>query len=1668
MIGNNLNSQFVLVDSVSATDAAAIQFGQNVEWLAPDLFAVTSDLFTPWVADDLGFSDGTYFDGGSTEFGQLFNTPSQKVDIFQVLDTKRNWIDSQSDILNPVPVATIPVTGASASDVVYSGAIDNLFLVDPGNPSESIKIFNNPALSHGWTVFTAQQHRLDPGSISQAWIYDSITNIKLSDLEVVDLYAGVLPGAIASELDFVCDIDPAVYNTPLWGPSVIYNIGDVVVYNGKTYQALFAGKSGSTFNPALWSVVSTQPNFSLTGSTKWGSEQVGRTWFNTNDLKAVNAQLGDLTQRAQNWNTWFPNSSIQVFEWVTSNVAPSAFTGNATTGFVSSPTIPFTFDPATSTYGFWVYGKNVPSQLHDAAITQIVASLISIPNSGIPMITAIDKNAVAVWNINQFVSSNTVVLHIDYVTESADNLLHNEFTLISNDGTKSWYPTSIYPKLVDSLSGVSTTNQLVPDYTIPLSQQTGILTNPVQSLFVDRITAVDIYFTVINQQLANVAIATTAVVEALSAFDPLPTTGFNEQIPDRAVLAGLDPSLYPENYRILITEDDTLNPVAWSIVAIVDGQWQFAQYQLYNLANNWEYSDWFAPNYTTAPPTFVLDNPGELSQITYGVGDIIQINNMGNGNESIFLAIQNDIDPAVIELDPIFIQNGTIQFLPNLYDFLSSGIGFDNQGFDSQGLDNDPYLPIRLITQILNSTIFVGSQSLLLAADQAFYAALNFILFENQNLDWLFKTSFITVDYDNRSLNVQGNYEPDNQAAIEDFISETLPYHTRVREFRDTYSASDYGNIGAVDFDLPAQFDGSYANIILQYTANPKLNGVFPLSAFLPNVGVFRDARSSYVRSNGIAAQPTMPANVQNWTFGIVTSPITSNVKFDTVPNTLGPIAVAIDGIPMFSPNSGIKETLYLYGNSGNVFANIATNATFTINSVQAAYNENLDPGAGYTNSNGQYQYSIYPYILDPFQEPITHHSKIVGYAWDGNPIYGPFGYKNANGTGGLIFNTSSYQLSTTPRLSANGGAFVNGLLFGNLATPDGTYIEDFVYEPGSGTLDECNGRFVVTPDYPNGVYAYFCSIEESPDSEPTYPYILGPAYNSRPFGLKYTYINGNNTPVYLNGNVTIPQTPFIDSVDLTRSPDGTVSSDPVTLMQPVYAPWNNNHSYSIGDVIVERPGAGYLNLNSNIVVTPTNNANIVVSSLLAVNATMVLAGENYKIGDILVLDGGTYVNSANIVVTNVNLGSSNAITGFELVSGTPQGYTVLPSNVANVTTTSLTSNGSGAYFNVSFGIESVKTVDGGDSFLSTPSIVVIDSNATTAANLYPVLENDLVRGISTTIAFNRVSRSNSNVQYSGVVMDAGQFVPSYRVPTGTIFDQNDGWAAKVALNISWRPELISDTALSTDFSRFGNSSGVFDNLTGQYITANANSTGISNISINANSFTLEFFMNFSNLEIPLGVLVDTRANITSSTGLVVFNNGGNLCVGSNTNVAVISSNTIPFTTNQWQFVTVNGGSGNIFMYMNGQLVGNAMVPYNYSDDGFTMGADVSGGNVCTGYMDEIRLTCQHNRYELGIININVPVEEFPRSIANDPYLLPQYTPILWGFENFINESEAVITFNSINSETLISDLSWNQKKLQLVNYGANLVINTTTINTIESPRTSEILSVILNQDLVS
>ena len=130
------------------------------------------------------------------------------------------------------------------------------------------------------------------------------------------------------------------------------------------------------------------------------------------------------------------------------------------------------------------------------------------------------------------------------------------------------------------------------------------------------------------------------------------------------------------------------------------------------------------------------------------------------------------------------------------------------------------------------------------------------------------------------------------------------------------------------------------------------------------------------------------------------------------------------------------------------------------------------------------------------YQETVTGHSKIIGYAYDGNPIYGPYGYTDPLDSSSAITRLRSGYTQNSSRLDGPPVSIY----------PLGTFDEDFTWSPNINTgktyLDINNGRYCVTPEYPQGVYAYFLSIDAS--GNPVYPYIIGKNYYSIPVDSNY------------------------------------------------------------------------------------------------------------------------------------------------------------------------------------------------------------------------------------------------------------------------------------------------------------------------------------------------------------------------------------------------------------------------------------------------------------------------------------------------------------------------------------------------------------------------------------
>jgi hypothetical protein len=125
-----------------------------------------------------------------------------------------------------------------------------------------------------------------------------------------------------------------------------------------------------------------------------------------------------------------------------------------------------------------------------------------------------------------------------------------------------------------------------------------------------------------------------------------------------------------------------------------------------------------------------------------------------------------------------------------------------------------------------------------------------------------------------------------------------------------------------------------------------------------------------------------------------------------------------------------------------------------------------------------------------------TKHAPLIGFAYDGFPIYGAYGFKNADGTGEITRIKSGYRLrDITERTEhADGTDVDDGPAIGDTYFL-GYFREDyeFIASDDEDVLDEHNGRFCVTPEYPEGTYAYFATVNE--DWTSAYPYAVGPTF---------------------------------------------------------------------------------------------------------------------------------------------------------------------------------------------------------------------------------------------------------------------------------------------------------------------------------------------------------------------------------------------------------------------------------------------------------------------------------------------------------------------------------------------------------------------------------------------
>lgn len=220
----------------------------------------------------------------------------------------------------------------------------------------------------------------------------------------------------------------------------------------------------------------------------------------------------------------------------------------------------------------------------------------------------------------------------------------------------------------------------------------------------------------------------------------------------------------------------------------------------------------------------------------------------------------------------------------------------------------------------------------------------------------------------------------------------------------------------------------------------------------------------------------------------------------------------------------------------------------------QSIINSGLLIGRNYhPNRNSFGVFNLTPDFKSIFNITPGTHSPIIGWAYDGCPIYGPYAYQNADGTGEIVEMKSSYK-----KVKAG--------------PPTYDFIEDYQYDDGYGTLDEHNGRYCVTPDYPMGVYAYFASS--------TFPYLIGDTYH---------------------------YSPIQDNFSFYKTQDNDFNSLPIVKHTFPYYIKNKDHYYDYFDFYANKS-------EDSFIVKSTSSGSVDKLNVIS-------SGENYSIGDSILFD---------------------------------------------------------------------------------------------------------------------------------------------------------------------------------------------------------------------------------------------------------------------------------------------------------------------------------------------------------------------------------------------------------------------------------------------------------------
>ncbi len=663
---------------------------------------------------------------------------------------------------------TAPTVGAPSyvtiGDKIW---VDN---IDQVPPRWAVYDIVTPSASYpaGHKPYRVQAPLVDIKLFESASVFND-KGTEIAQLPVFDPFKNILPGPARQNITYMSLQDPARYNVT----------GEVRLFS-----------ENITF----------------------GERQVGQLWWDLSNTRFVYYEqpatedeirnqnfVQNLEYRRDHWGQLFPGATVDIYEWVKSPVPPTEYTGTGIprdiTSYVQLTTSNRFTNATEVNYYFWVLGATDKPNIENRTLAAInVARLLQSPKSqGFAFFAPIQQtstnNSYMFYNVQEILAYQGDNIQVQYRIAERNDQKHTQWGFFREGDTGSLVTDQFWNKMVDSLCGYTKV--------LPVSAEFA------NSIIIADSLPWDIYGWDISPYDDATSSSTAQYGEILPVPDPMLSEGEKYGVLYRP-RQGMFVNLFSARKIFVQAANELLKHIAvrddnptWNADVATD--------------DYWTYTNWYEIGYedvlpTIVYPTLIAANTA-LTAGTLKLGTILEVTaGTTDGRYVLYAVIQLNPNVPTLSLQEVGIENSAIKLLDTIYTVINK-----------YGLSTE----LRELLNSFRTEVMVDAH--IVDQNELFFSMLNYVVSEQKNPDWVFKSSYIYIKEDNIPLTQDQLYIPDQINNIIDYITDVKPYHTQIRDYTSTYVTSDIAAGTASDsikWAMTLQFGPSYAGTSISVPIN--------------------------------------------------------------------------------------------------------------------------------------------------------------------------------------------------------------------------------------------------------------------------------------------------------------------------------------------------------------------------------------------------------------------------------------------------------------------------------------------------------------------------------------------------------------------------------------------------------------------------------------------------------------------------------------------------------------------------------------------------------------------------------------------------------------------------------------------------------------------------------